>query len=169
MYKIGDLLIYSNYGICRVEDICKMNYINDERLCYVLRPLAKKNLIINTPVDNERVKIHDLIDRKTAEQVLASFYEPGIKWIREARKRYREFKEHVKTGDRLVLAKVLNTLLRKNIELKEQRKKLHVQDRNLLEQIKKILFYELAMVFDTTYERIEDEINRRILEQMRRG
>lgn len=158
MYKVGDLLIYSTYGICRVVDICKKPSLQGERLCYVLRPISDTNLTINTPVDNDKVQMFDLIDRNTAERVLESFKLPGIRWIRDARKRNREYNALIETGNRFVIAGILNTLMRKEQELAQQRKKLHIQDRKLMIRIKKILFNELAMVLETTYHRIEQVV-----------
>ena len=167
MYKIGDMLIYSNYGICRVEDICKMTYRDEERLCYVLRPIERSNLTINTPVDNHKVTMIDLIDSQTAEKVLASFKEPGVNWIRDARKRAREYEKIVKTGDRILIARVLNTLMVKDIELQTQRKKLHIQDKKLLEKIQKILLRELSMIYNTSYEKMLNHVTTLIESQIK--
>lgn len=158
MYKIGDMLIYSTYGICRVEDICKMSYHDGVKLCYVLRPIEESNLTINTPVDNKKVVMLDLMDRETADKVMASFKESGVKWISDSRKRAREYNKLTQTGDRLTIAQVLNTYMVKEIELSKQKKKLHIQDRKILESIQTILFKELALIYQTTVEKIINHV-----------
>ena len=65
----------------------------------------------------------------------------------------------VKNGDRNEIAKVVNTLLRHNIELKKDNKKLYEQDRRILDTTQNILFKELAMSLDTSYEMISKRVS----------
>jgi CarD family transcriptional regulator len=57
-----------------------------------------------------------------------------------------------------VIAKVINTLMRKKIELDLHEKKLNEQDRKLLINSQNILFKELAISLNSSYEDISNMI-----------
>lgn len=164
MFKIGDVIIYSVHGLSRIDDICEKTISNVTRTYYVLHPLEEANLTISTPVDNDKVVMLRMMDRGEAEKILQSFKEPGASWIEDFRVRYREYQEIIKTGDRLEIAKIANALMRKSLELKLIEKKLYDQDRKILEAIQNILFKELAMSLNSSYEKVAEQVNMLIRE-----
>jgi CarD family transcriptional regulator len=99
------------------------------------------------------------MEREEAEQLLESFKQPGIAWIEEHKKRYHQYLELIQTGDRKVIADIAITLMQKNLELKENNKRLYDQDRKLLQTIQNILFNEMAMSLNTSFEEIEERVN----------
>lgn len=164
MFNIGDVIIYSVHGLSRIDDICEKTISNVTKTYYVLHPLEEANLTISTPIDNDKVVMLKMMDREEAEKILQSFKEPGADWIDDVRIRYREYQEIIKTGDRREIAKIANTLMRKRIELNHQDKKLYEQDRKILEPIQNILYKELAMSLDSTYEEVAEQVNSLIRE-----
>ncbi|MEH6996066.1 CarD family transcriptional regulator, partial [Neobacillus drentensis] len=70
------------------------------------------------------------------------------------------FSDILSTGDRKEIAKVINTLLKKKIEVELYEKKLNEQDRKLLIYSQNILFKELAISLNCSYEDINDMIIR---------
>ncbi|WP_077212037.1 CarD family transcriptional regulator [Bacillus dakarensis] len=164
MFNIGDVIIYSVHGLSRIDDICEKTISNVTKTYYVLHPLEEANLTISTPIDNDKVVMLKMVDREEAEKILQSFKEPGADWIDDVRIRYREYQEIIKTGDRREIAKIASTLMRKRIELNHQDKKLYEQDRKILEPIQNILYKELAMSLDSTYEEVAEQVNSLIRE-----
>ncbi|MEC1526197.1 CarD family transcriptional regulator, partial [Neobacillus niacini] len=43
MYHIGDLVIYSAHGICKINDICNKTVSGITRSYYVLHPMENKH------------------------------------------------------------------------------------------------------------------------------
>ena len=39
MFNIGDLIIYSALGICRIDNICEQTYNGTTRKYYVIQPI----------------------------------------------------------------------------------------------------------------------------------
>ena len=154
MFNIGDVVIYSAHGISKIDNICEKTFSNVTKTYYELHPLEQTNLMISTPVDNDKVVMLKMMDRKEAEEILQSFQQTGIHWVSNPRERSLQYKKVVKNGDRNEIAKVVNTLMRHNIELKKDNKKLYEQDRRILDTTQNILFKELAMSLDTSYEMI---------------
>ncbi|ALX48921.1 CarD family transcriptional regulator [Lentibacillus amyloliquefaciens] len=163
MHDIGDLIIYSGHGICRVDDISDKNLNGSVKKYYVLRPIEDNHqLTINTPADNSKIKIQNLIRKSEAEIILTSFQSNGIDWIDNSHSRIRQYKNTVDTGNRVEIAKIANTLMRKKDALEAEGKKFFEQDNKLLASIQNILFKELSIVLDTTIEDIHEKVNQNL-------
>ncbi|RFB17208.1 CarD family transcriptional regulator [Bacillus sp. HNG] len=166
MFNIGDLVIYSNQGICRIDDICEKTYSGITRNYYIMSPIEDSTLTIQNPVDNDRNLMRAIIGKSESEEILDSFKLPGIQWIDHASERHKNYSEIVSSGDRKEISSVLNTLMSKKYEFEIIDKKLSEHDRRLLLHIQKILFKELAITLDTTVKAIEKDINRMIAHKM---
>lgn len=164
MFHIGDIIIYSLYGLSKIDDICEKTVANVTRKYYVLHPLNQSSLTISAPVDNDKVVMLKMMNPEEAEEVLQSFKQPGVSWIEDSRQRYGKYQEIINTGNRKEIAKIANTFMRKKRELHLNDKKLHEQDRKLFEPIQTILFNELAMSLDTSIEKIAEQVNNMIKE-----
>jgi CarD family transcriptional regulator len=73
VYNIGDLIIYSAHGICKIDDICEKNISGSTRMYYVLHPVENsKHLSISIPVDNNKVIMLDMLKKEEAHEILES-------------------------------------------------------------------------------------------------
>ncbi|WP_059171685.1 CarD family transcriptional regulator [Bacillus sp. FJAT-27445] len=165
MFNIGDVIVYSVHGLSRIDDICEKTVSNVTRTYYVLRPLEQPNLTISTPIDNDRAMMMEMVGREEAEDILQSFKKPGIKWIEDAKQRMTKYQSMVNGGNRKEIAKIVNTLIRKNFELKRKNKKLYEQDRKMLTNIQNILFKELSMSLNISAEKIDKDITSMVMGQ----
>ena len=159
MFNIGDTIIYSVHGLCQIDDICEKTYSDVTRNYYVLHPLSQANLTISVPVDNDKVIMLKTMNREQAEEILQSFNKPGIPWVEDVKKRKLQYNNVVKTGDRREIAKIANSLMRKNLEYSLDKKRMYDQDRRLLSTIQDLLFKELANSLDTSFEDISAQVD----------
>lgn len=165
MHNIGDLIIYSSHGICKIDDICEKTVSGSTRMYYVLHPMENsKHLTISIPVNNDKVIMLDLLKKEEAHEILESFKGPGIKWNDKPNIRYSLYNNIVNTGDRKEIAKVVNTLLRKQIEAGLLGRKLYEQDRKILDTAQNILFKDMALSLNTSWE----DINERVIKSLKR-
>ncbi|MFS0821276.1 CarD family transcriptional regulator [Bacillus sp. 1P02SD] len=162
MFKVGDLVIYSSLGICKINEICDETYYGRTRKYYILHPIEEKNLTIRNPVDNEKVLMLGIINRQDAENMLESFKRTGIAWVEKSNDRKKIYHEIVMSGDRKEIAGIVNTLMCRKYEVELADKKLGEPDRRLLLHIQNILYKELAISLDTTFEKIASEVDRNI-------
>ncbi|SES31292.1 CarD family transcriptional regulator [Psychrobacillus sp. OK032] len=162
MFNVGDIIIYSAHGLCKIDDICEKTYGDNTRNYYVLHPLENSKLIINIPVDSEQVVMQKVVERDEAEDILQSFQQPGIEWIENAKQRTKQYNSLVNTGDRKEIAKVANTLMRKKREANKNKEKMYDHDRVLLTSIQNTMFKELALSLNTTYGEISTYVKRMI-------
>ncbi len=159
MFNIGDIIIYSAHGLCQIDDICEKTYGDTTGSYYVLHPLENSKLIISIPIDSKKILMQKVMEREEAEEILYSFQQPGIEWIENVRQRTKHYSSLINTGDRKEIAKVAITLMKKKLEANSDKKKPHDHDRALLAYIQKIMFMELSVSLDTSYEEISDKIN----------
>lgn len=163
MYQIGELVIYSSHGICRIEDICHKTILGETKEYYVLVPIDnKENLTIHAPVEQKENRMKRLLNKDEAIDILQSFHGEGIEWEENANVRYNVFNKIVQQGNRKEIAKVYHTLLKKKLELSKKEKSLHKRDEALLRQIQKILNKELSLALDLPLEEIEKRIDEQI-------
>ncbi|MEC5423497.1 CarD family transcriptional regulator [Virgibacillus sp. C22-A2] len=166
MFTIGELVIYSTHGICKIDDICEKNFSGITRSYYVLRPVDNNNhhLTISTPVNSDKVVMLELMQKEEANELLEVFKCPGIKWNDSANARHNIYSKLVNTGNRKEIVKVVSTLMRRKSEMELLDRKLYEQDRKLLEATQKVLFQELALSLNTTSAEINNKVTRLIKE-----
>lgn len=163
MFTIGDLVIYSAHGICKVDDICERTVGGKTREYYVLLPKADEHqLKISVPVDNKQGKILELMDKDQSVEILESFKDQGLKWNDNANVRFNSYTRLVNAGEREDIASVVNTLMRKEMEFDSTDRKLHQRDSKLLLEAQDVLFGEIAITLETT----KNDINNRVLEKI---
>lgn len=157
MFNIGDLIIYSSHGICCIDDICERTFHGEQKKFYVLHPIDNEKLTISIPVDSKSVKMLELLQKEQAQEILDSFRLPGKSWIEITNERAQIFGDTVKTGNRKEISKVVNTLMRRKRKIEISGKKLNDKDKQLLSHVQGVLFMELAISLETTYEEIYDK------------
>ena len=165
MFNIGDTIVYSVHGLCKIDDICEKTISDVTKTYYVLHPLGQINLTISIPIDSDKVVMLKTMNRDEAEEILYSFKLPGINWIDDVRQRVMKYNGLIKRGNRQEIARIANTLMRKNYELSVSKRRLYDQDRKLLHSIQTILFKELAMTLNTSVDHINEQINKMIGEK----
>lgn len=158
MFNIGDLILYSTHGICRIDDICEKTFSGTTKNYYVLHPMENCSLSISAPVDNDKVVMIELLTKEEALKILESFKLPGIEWIEADSERNKTYSSIVKQGNRKEIAKIVNTLIRKKISIENSKKKFHERDKKLLTSIENILFEELAFILGTTSEKVNEQV-----------
>jgi len=164
MFNIGELIIYSAHGICRVDDIFEQIIGGKKRNYYKLHPVDDSSLSISVPVESDKVAMLQLVNKEEAEELLESFREPGVEWIEASTERNQVYSKVVKNGDRKEISKVISTLMRKKLKIEAEGRKFHQQDIKLLSNIQSILFTELAFKLNTTFEVINRKVARLINE-----
>jgi len=159
MYNVGDLIIYSTHGLCKIEDICEKSFGNATRTYYVMHPIEDTKLTISIPKAIGEKNMQSLMEKAEAQKVLQSFQRAGILWVEDARERHKKYSGIVKTGERKDISQVANTLMRKEDEVRRNKQKMSEQDRKMLESIQTILFQELAVSLDKSFEEISEEVD----------
>ena len=162
MFHVGDLIIYSAHGVCQIDDICEKTFAGITRNYYTVHPLEGNHLSISIPVNQETEAILKILSREEAEAIVESFQRPGIAWIEKNNTRVQTYHNIINTSQRQDIADIVNTLMKKKLDVELHDKKFNNSDHKLLAPVQKILFQELAIALDTTYEDVLERVNKSI-------
>lgn len=162
MYEIGELVTYGSHGVCKIGDITEESFGEEMKSYYILHPTDQPTLTIYCPVDSSRSTLKNIVSKEKAKLLLDCFSKPADNWIERHSARFQSFNSTIKTGNPLNIASLVNTLSRKEIELENNGKKLSSQDFQVLQQVRQILFEELALSLSTTTDTISDRVHQLI-------
>ena len=163
MYKTGQLIMYANTGVCRVDSIgappsdfpeeCK------ERLYYRLSEVYGKN-IIYIPVDTKNF-MRPIISGAEAEDVIQAI--PDAKLLDEkshSQKSWEEdYKQLLNSHDCRDLVCLLKTVYRKNQIAVQKGKKPWLINQHYRQRAEKLLYGELAAALGIPFESVERYIS----------
>ena len=160
MYKIGDVVVYSVSGVCKVEDICKKDFGSFSAEYYILRPIMQSASTVFVPTQNEKLtaKIHPVLSKESFDKVFAlSKTAEFIRPDSEAERR-EAFLEILESGNREDLILMIFDLKKLSQEQAEKGRRLHLADERLLGSAQTLLFEEVSYVYDIDKDLAEEFI-----------
>ncbi|MEF9935372.1 MAG: CarD family transcriptional regulator [Clostridium sp.] len=159
MFNKGDLIIYSSHGICCIDSICDIDVLGESKKYYILHPIENAKLKISIPVDSKKVLMKELVTESEAKDIFESFSGDGIEWIEASSYRNKVYSDILKNGGRDQISGLLNTLLRREQVAISDGKVFNERDSKLIKSIKSVLFKEMALALDISYEQVEQKVN----------
>ena len=162
MYKIDDLIFYKSHGICRIDQIVEQNFSGTPQMYYVMQSKLRPGVILYHPVESKNSQLEKLINKDEALEIIACFANDASEWEDRNTNRQRNHSEILSRNDHLEIAQLMNTLLRKELELKELDKKLAAQDTQMLHQITMIIYDILELAMKQSKEQLEQQIMQKI-------
>ena len=165
MYQQGDLIVYGNTGVCRVEAVGHpqgISGIPEDTLYYTLAPLYSAG-VIYAPLDTP-VLMRPVLTREAAEKLISQI--PSIRedecCIRDPKflsEHYRGFFESCSCEDLLQLIK---TLYSKNRDSLSNGRKPGQMDQRFMKRAEELLHGELAVALGIPAEEVADYISRQV-------
>ena len=107
MFEKGDLILYETAGVCRIEEISRLEFLKNDRVYYSLVPVFEKDSVIYVPVDNEKVKMRPIMTREEAEAFIEQL--PGIEGRRDIgeKEKAQVYKQILLSGNHRELAAMI--------------------------------------------------------------
>lgn len=150
MYNIGDLIIYSGEGVCRVEEIGipQISGANKEKKYYTLSPLYRNGKVF-TPVEGN-VFMRPVISREEAVELIRKMPETEAEVCENRNLRFlsEHYQECIRTHDCIELVKVIKAVYQKRLNANVRGKKLGQIDERFLKRAEDMLYGELAVALD---------------------
>lgn len=167
MFQIGELVVYGNTGVCRIEDIVvgndELQWLETGRKYYRLNPLYQSGAIY-TPVDSEKIIIRSVISRDAANYLIDQM--PQIRKnacqsqnIQEMRTRYQLAS---KTGDCVGLMTLAMSIYAKKQDCIAQKRKIGQMDERFMRQAEELLFGEFAVALEIDRDAVSAYIAERL-------
>ena len=156
MYEIGQLIVYGNEGVCRVEEIGtpKISGVDKHRDYYTLAPIYREGKVF-TPVDS-KVFMRPVISREEAlalidripEMTAEAYENANLRFLNE---HYQHCLQNYTCADLLQLIKDVRA---KRCQMIERGKKLGLVDERYMKRAEEMLHGELAVALGMTREQV---------------
>ena len=162
MFKVGDLVVYGNAGVCRVVEIGQppLSGIPDGQDYYTLAPYYAEKSVIFTPCDNPKVVMRPIVSREEAEELIRLVPEIGCLGIPDEKKREDCYRDTIKTCDPKLFISIIKTIYNRKKQRLSEGKKSTASDEKYFQMAEEKLYGELAIVLETERSNVRDCIFR---------
>ncbi len=150
MYKQGDVLLYTVYGICRVREIINMNFNGSNNDFYVLVPINESKTELTVPVNNPLTssRLHPILNAEEIKKIISEIPNIDTFWIDNDNERKKEFSDIIKLGDRSKTISLIKSIKKHQYSLKDKNRKLHSSDEQSMRDAEKLIFDEFSYVLN---------------------
>ena len=156
MLEIGSYVVYK-------RDVCKIvnTEIKEGIKYYELVPIDDNSLKIKVPIDNESLK--ELMPKEEVMNLIKKI--PNIDIIDCNDKTIEhEYKALLSTGNKEDLVKIIKTTYLKNKERLDNKKKISDKDNSYFEKAERILYNEISIVLEKSFEETKKYFIERVTE-----
>lgn len=166
MFQSGDLVVYGNMGVCRVDDvICgnDLQWLEAERQYYRLVPLYQEGASY-VPVDSDKVIIRSVISEGVANQLIDQMpqLEKNVEQAENIQAIRARYQNASRTGDCMeLLALVMSIYVRKK-DCQSQKRKISQMDERFMRQAEDLLFGEFAVALQIDRDDVSNYISERL-------
>jgi len=155
MFEKGDYVVYSNNGICRVEDIVTMNMLDEKKEYYTLIPINEPTAKIYLPLDHQGRRVRLAMNEEQARELCVKIGELEVLSVVNEKERERIYKEAIASNDPYILAGVLKTISGRKKARELQGKKSTSIDDRYLKVVENQLYGELMHALQVNKEELE--------------
>lgn len=147
MFKAGEYIIYNN-NVCRIKEIRNKEF-------YVMNPVDDESLTITLPVDNNSIK--EVMNKKEALNLIDNILDVEVLDI-DGKLLEKEYKKLIKSDDIYDKIKIIKTSYMRNIIRENNGKKLSETDNNYLNKAEKVVYNELAISLNKSFDETKEFI-----------
>lgn len=160
MFNVGDYIVYGNSGVCKVEEIGKLNVsgIQNDHIYYTLNPVYSKGSKIFTPIDNDKVIMRPVITKEDANALIQNMKEIKTLWVNDEKRREEVYKGALRTCNCIDYVKIIKTLYERKQNRLNEGKKVSSSDERYLHAAEDSLYGELAIALDIPKTEVCDYI-----------
>lgn len=169
MFNVGELIVYGNTGVCRIERIMRPedsdfpDYFDSSRCYYAMKPQNDTSTIY-TPTDNKKVFMRRIISANEANRLIDLI--PTIKAEAFHSSSLKELKEHYQsatnTHDCGDLIELIMSIYAKSQLAKEHNRRLGQIDTRYMQQAEQLLYGEFSAVLGMEPDQVKDYIQSRV-------
>lgn len=164
MFKIGQQVVYSIHGVCKILELETKTV--DKKLVeyYVLEPINEPGTRYYIPSGNEAAmsKLKNMLTKEQINELLHSDISQAATWIEDENQRKLRYREMLMGTDRAALIGMIRVLYAHRKKQMESGKKFHLCDENFLRDAQKVVGSEFSAVLgiprDQVGEYIENEL-----------
>jgi CarD family transcriptional regulator len=146
MYQIGDYIVKSSNGVCRIEDITHLDMpgVDKNKMYYLLIPLEDYTGKIYAPIDLIDASTRTVMTEEEAWKLIDKIPEVEETWIDNDKLRQEKYKDVVKNCDPEALVGMIKMVYLRKKKRLEQGKKSTVVDERYFKVAENNLYSELG-------------------------
>ncbi len=165
MFQPGELIVYGNTGVCRVEEITQPVRTGPDcgRQYYLLKPLYQDG-IIYTPVDNDKVPMRPILSHEEAEALIDLI--PSLQTENFCDATLQALSQHyqsvMRSYDRRALLVLIMSIYAKRQQAQAHKRRLGAVDERFMKQAERLLYSELSIALGIPFEEVQPYIAQRV-------
>lgn len=165
MYKVGDYVISSANGICRIEDRMHldMDGIDENQWFFLVVPVAEQATRLYIPVEKIGDKTRKVMNESEAWSLMDGVVDIDELEISNDRMREQIYKQAVMSNDPVQLIRVIKTIFVRKKQREAEGKKNTIVDERYFKLAENNLYDELAFAVGREKEDIPALIEERIM------
>lgn len=164
MYQIGDLIVYGNTGVCRVEAVETPRHRpgEEERQYYLLRPLYQDGTI-RIPVDT-KVFMRPVISREEAEKLIDTI--PGMNAEVYHERNFTQLAAHYQEAlgshECSDLIELVMSIYAKKQDAESKKRKFGQVDARFMKRAESLLYGEFSVALGIPFDDVQGYIASRV-------
>ena len=151
-FNIGETIIEPTNGICVMEGMRRLTVDKVEMTVYIFQAASAKVYVPADQIENRNIRRP--MDREEVKKVLASLKQPVAPARDDARLQYNNYRDIMKSGDPMKIARLLRDLF-----ILDQLDDLKGKEKEIMEQAKKFLCDEVAFIRNVSKAQVMEQIN----------
>lgn len=165
MFEPGTLVVYGTTGVCRVEGLASPDTRshNREKQYYLLNPLYQDG-VIYTPIEGGKVSMRPVISENDAQSLIDLIPSVHAEACHERTLQLlsQKYQAALQSGDLRELLKLTISVHKKRCQAEAQNHRLGMVDEKYGRQAERLLFGELAVALNITFEEVPSYISARV-------
>ena len=160
MFKVGDLVVYGNSGVCRVESIgpSALEGADKSKDYYFLTPYFSGSSRILIPCDNDKVVIRAIISREEATDLLNEISDIKELEITDEKNREQTYKDVMRRCDCKEIVSILKTIYFRKCARLAEGKKITASDEKYFLMAEEMLYGELSVALEVAKDKIKENV-----------
>lgn len=145
MFHINDIVVHPGEGVCRVADIRNEEFQKGNPMqYYALEPLYEGGMTVFLPVDQTRVPLRSIVSAEEADTVMQRAENVDSQWTDDERIRKERFNTILRSGDLVMLARLILDIREQQETRRLNGKKLRSSDEFVLQETTRKVRNEIA-------------------------
>ncbi len=160
MFGVGEYIVYGQNGICKVEDIAKLDISGsgEDRWYYILVPERSRESKLFCPTDNNKVVLRKIVTAKEAMEAIEEADSMEPLHVENDRMRDECYKSVMRSCEIKQWIKIIKTLIIRKKEREAAGKKITATDERYLNAAQEVLFTEVAIATGKDKEEVKELI-----------
>lgn len=166
MFEIGEYVMSTGNGICRIEDITHPEFVtsNSDKMYYLVVPVDEKTSKLYIPTDNAVGKIRGVMKEEEVDSLVNEIPHIEEVWVDNDKQRENAYKQYIASEDPRKLVSIIKSIYNRKQERMSNGKKSTAVDDRYFKLAEHILYSELAFVLGKETDEMEGFIAQRIHE-----